>query len=393
MKRILFLTLALMVVLSGMAFATQTRVETMGMVNNIVIDDANIWLYPQTVVKYGGLFTVESNDEDAFHMGANWDMKNYTLGLYFSEDSYYTYYNNSDGNSNMDHRMTLLYGRELGGNPFGFAFNYYGEGRKNEDAFEANNFDWNMGRWEVGFGYTLMEGKLDLAAGYGKNMWNDEVYDGDALAEATAPDGNSSLNIMGRYWMEGDGNWMYIPHASFMSHTEGLEYYDGSGDVAYSNEWKYSQFDIGFGTNYNVSDDVMTVTDFGVVMEKETETYAEPDDADAGYEYEYKYTHLPYFKIGLDAKVKSWLDFRCGVTTIWDKYNYTFTDDNPDNTQDRTYTDADTDIYLGFGMHWGDFTLDGMMDDSELLHNGPYFLTGADSDEMAYRLSITYKFD
>ncbi len=39
MKRILFLTLALMVVFSSMAFATLTRVETMGMVNNIVIDD------------------------------------------------------------------------------------------------------------------------------------------------------------------------------------------------------------------------------------------------------------------------------------------------------------------------------------------------------------------
>ncbi len=83
-------------------------------------------------------------------------------------------------------------------------------------------------------------------------------------------------------------------------------------------------FDFGFGTNYNVSDDVMTVTDFGVVIEKETYTYTDADDADNNYEDEYKYTHLPYFKLGLDAVVKPWLDFRCGVVTTWEKENYTY---------------------------------------------------------------------
>ena len=64
MKRILTLTLALMFILTSVAFATNTRVMSMGDVNNVVRDDANIWLYPQTLLKYGGLFTLESDDED-----------------------------------------------------------------------------------------------------------------------------------------------------------------------------------------------------------------------------------------------------------------------------------------------------------------------------------------
>lgn len=41
------------------AQATSTRVYTLGVMNRFIIDDANKWLYPQVITKYGNLFYVE----------------------------------------------------------------------------------------------------------------------------------------------------------------------------------------------------------------------------------------------------------------------------------------------------------------------------------------------
>ena len=396
MKRILTLTFAMTFILVCVAGATETRVMSMGGVNNIVRDDANITLYPQTVALYDGLFTIESDNEDFYNMGANWAMGDDVLGVYFSQEDYETYFSNSDGDYWMDNRIGLVYGRQMGENPFGIALNYYCNSFKNEDADADDNYEQKMGRIEFLAGATLMDGALDLAAGFGMNMWTDEgAWGPGETGEYTAQDGSSSFGVYGRYWMEPGEKWQYVPHAGFMMHKEGVEYFEAVDDSDYLNEVKYTSFDLGFGTNYNVSPDVMTVTDFGFMLMNQTRNFTDSDDADNNNEWEDKYMTLPYFKIGLDAKVREWLDFRCGVNNYWETNNYVDdmgTVDTADD-RDRTWKDAYTDMYLGFGMHWGNFIIDGMMDDSELLHNGPYFLTGASSDEMAGRLSITYLFD
>lgn len=51
--------LALALLAPGRAEATTTRVWTLGGMNRFVMDDANRWLYPHTITKYGNLFYLE----------------------------------------------------------------------------------------------------------------------------------------------------------------------------------------------------------------------------------------------------------------------------------------------------------------------------------------------
>ena len=46
-------------ILSLSSFATDTRVLTMGDNNNILMDDANIWLYPSRIYNYPDIATAE----------------------------------------------------------------------------------------------------------------------------------------------------------------------------------------------------------------------------------------------------------------------------------------------------------------------------------------------
>src|SRR5437762_122795 len=51
--------LSVAVALPGKAQATSTRIYTLGVMNRFIVDDANKWLYPQLITKYGNLFYIE----------------------------------------------------------------------------------------------------------------------------------------------------------------------------------------------------------------------------------------------------------------------------------------------------------------------------------------------
>ena len=101
MKKILLLTIFTLMILSLSSFATDTRVLTMGDNNNILMDDANIWLYPSRIYNYPDIATAEfSNyydrvsvsddmyvyDEQITRLGVNWKFGGdnpWVLGTYF----------------------------------------------------------------------------------------------------------------------------------------------------------------------------------------------------------------------------------------------------------------------------------------------------------------------
>ena len=58
MKKALAITLILAMMLGASAFATKTRVMTMGDNNNVLLDEANIWLYPGRLFQYPDMFVL-----------------------------------------------------------------------------------------------------------------------------------------------------------------------------------------------------------------------------------------------------------------------------------------------------------------------------------------------
>lgn len=408
MKRMLILSVLIAFLFGAMAYATETRVMTMGEVNNVVKDDANILLYPSTINYYPKLFIGEvsssgpskATEDWLYKVGANMQFDEeseypWVVGAYFSTEPYnsslLSYYRSIYfGN---DNRISLYYGRVLGEMPFGFNFNFYNQSAKNEDDTASYNYTRSLSRYEFVLGISPLEKKLDLAAGIAFTTWTDQEYVGgvfDQVEDRTKPKSNMDLYVSGRYWMDPMGGWVLIPHAMVWYSKEGLEYYANNGSDQWAVQFTETDtdilFDLGLGMNYEATENVLLVTDLGFQFENYKEKY-EPTGGTTT-EDKTTYMTLPYFKIGLDGKVFKWMDFRAGVANMWqfDKYE-------PTPVESRKYKYADTYTYFGAGFHWNNLTLDASVTPSWLT-SGPYFISGQSTygDSFINRLSLKYMF-
>ncbi|MFH2037176.1 MAG: hypothetical protein ABIJ45_12295 [Candidatus Zixiibacteriota bacterium] len=448
MKKIL-ITFCVLAFMASMAQATESRLESMGMgnfwvdgyyynsYNSIIKDDANIGLYPSTINYYPNIFWGEVQYNDAIEWSTKswWGNNDYfykagalfqigednpwVLGAHFSTVPYGSYYfdldNYDDWTGGTNHKLNLYYGRNLSDMPFGFTFGYYNSSydmTENDDSsyYYGYNYEYKFNRMEFGFGLSPMEGKLDLALGFGLDSWTDKHWDDSysdgaggydsGLVEQTKPDGNFDFSFRGRYWMDPNGKFQHVPHVTFMSSKRGEEYYTdytrtgetyAAWQLYYTYKYTETIFDFGWGVNYDASEDVLVAADFGIAlgsMKWETD-YADTSNTDS--EYKEKMNAMPYFRMGLDAKIFKWLDFRAGVMSMWNGYkeeeSYTDTDDPTDyDAYDYEYNEkfSTTTTFLGVGMHWGDLEIDAVMD-PEFLLNGPDFIGGGTPDYYYYK--------
>lgn len=394
MRNLLILTM-LFCFIGSMAMASETRVMTMGGVNNIVKDDANIWIYPQTIIEYPNLFTAEfpSPGGDFYKGGATFGFGEaetaWALGTYFSKTDFAHDYFVYENGQKADHRINLLYGRELGGNPFGMNFGYYKGGSENADTNTVANYEESFTRYELTFGYSPMP-ELELAAGFNMSSWTDTEWDGaansgnGAVVDETKPDGNSDMFLMGRYWMAPRGNCTPVAHFAFMNSKQGMETYIGDS-LAMTVNKSTMTIDLGIGMNYDGGADVLVVTDFGITFANTT--YETTPGGGTMTEAKDGTTTLPYFKVGIDAKVFEWMDFRGGVTNDWEGNKVEASD-----VEETTMSSAETVTYLGAGFHWGDFEIDAMINQS-FIQGGPYFISGDATPGMFSTVSINYWFN
>ncbi len=444
MKKLL-ITFCLVAFAASMAFASEARLDAMGMgsfyfdgdlmssPNSIIKDDANIGMYPSTVNYHPNIFWGEIEHNEAVEWGGPKSWHGYSdyfykagalfstgdddpcvFGVYFSTVPYDGYYFDldeyDDWHSGTNHKINFYYGRNISDMPFGFTFGYYGstyEQMENNDS--SYYYDYNeehaFSRYEFGFGLSPMEGKLDLALSLALTSWTNKEWEdafGDGaggndsgLVDQTEPDGNFEFAFRGRYWMDPNGKFTFVPHFAFQSIKYGRKYNSNfvlnddtyaKWQTNYTNSTKMTVIDLGIGMNYDASEDVLVATDFGVEFGKRTwETdYADTSSTDS--EYDESVNAMPYFRLGIDAKIFKWLDFRAGVMAMWNKYKYENssidTDDPLDHdayTYEETETFTTTQTFIGVGMHWGDLEIDAVLD-PEFLLKGPDFVGGGNPD-------------
>jgi hypothetical protein len=415
---------------SAPVLASETRVETMGMgtlyvynyplqsPNSIIKDEYNIGMYPASINSYSNFFFAEisrMNDSDPsgygfpgmfykagaiFKLGS--EEKPWYLGAHFSSMPYFHNlygFSNYFWNGGATHKLNLYYGRKLGDMPFGFNFGYYGSGNKNEDTTTALNYENSLTRFEFGFGLSVLEEKLDLAVEYAMTSWKDDDYYAgpDEVVEDTKPSGNADLIFRARYWMDPMGKYTLVPHFAFMMLNEGMEDYawnaaNSAWELVYEEKFNNTVFDLGIGVNYDASENVLVATDVGFAM---VNSKSETDYTDVAIDDEEDkddYRGLPYFRLGIDAYVFKWLDFRAGVVSA--SINYNIKEQN--DTIDRTYSWTTTETFLGAGLNWGSFMIDLSLD-PEFILEGPNFLSGENTDDaydgLAAKASLTYWFE
>jgi len=423
MKKLLILTLALSLMATA-SFATYTRVLTMGDANMFVPDEHNIWLFPSTIVDYPELVLAEywnanlydedyyyskANGGPGFHPGMSFHpyMDGFTnmgmhlnlgsdnpfiVGLYFTEleydvedylsvDPYWDIELPEDLLDDFDmlpnKRVDLFVGTNMGENKFGAHLNLV----STSQAYEPG--DEKEGIMAVGLdlGLTMMENKMDIAAGFKMFSFTDKDEDGD---ETYKNDGSMGFHLMGRYFNEMNERITLVPHG----HLDYTKFGIKSGEEGDDSKASITDmmFAAGLGMHYKPAAGILAVGDFGFIYSSEK---AKEESDGETMEDKISDISVPYFKAGLDAVVFDWLDLRMGGTSYW--HMWTYTEDAEEGEEEGKYKQnyVDTEFYLGAGFHWGNLFID-CYTNPQLLTDGFNFISGQQSN-MNWMVSMKYK--
>ncbi len=376
MKRVVWGTLIVLLAFTTMASAT--RVTTMGGVNNIVKDVQNIFIYPQSLTDYPDQMWLQVNGAGNLHsLGAHYAIGGGTLGMYFTTDNLASTYapgvpNNLGGtNFTYDQKINLFYACDGFGFPVGAQLSLYGDSHSVDKttAPEDKSVESVMGLG-IDLGATFID-VLDAYFTFHTVTWKHEDADGKTISE---PNGNTIIGFGGRFWMEMSDTYTLIPYASLTLSGEGKK---DSSKVKTST----TAINIGVGDNINIADNIMAVSDLGISFapsKTETERPNQPNS-----ETKQSNNALPYFRVGLEAEVTSWMDVRFGAFKGWQGRT------NEDNNGDKeSWGWADTDLYLGAGFHFNNLVIDAQINPG-FITRGPYIISGAGGNMFA-RASIAY---
>jgi len=382
------------------SFATDTRTLTMGDNNLVLLDDANIWLFPSRVFEYPNLAVGEfSNqaDNDFTQFGIHWKFGSdnpMVFGTYFTDlpaavptDLIGGALVPFDFDLFDNRRIDFFYGNELGDFKFGSRFSIYHSGQEYDEATPAvDQSKESFGYYDFDFGLTSGSGSWDLAVNVAFGSWTDEGPDGQTETDA---DGFTDISALGRYFWQRGPDYTFIPHVGFFHAKRGIvnnivDLDPGTTEDLVDN-YTLTGFDLGLGMNYTPASQVLAVCDFGFLYEKWNHEREDNLAATTGEET-ISARSLPYFKIGLDADVFKWMDIRLGATSYWTAFS---DEDKGANNEFKTNS-ADNDTYLGFGFHWGRLHVDTYTD-PQLFLNGFDFISGDGGGDMNFRISALYE--
>jgi len=405
MKRYLIITFSLLLVMGVSSFATNTRVLTMGDNNTILLDDANIWLFPSRIVDYPNLAIGEFGQPGDFtEFGIHWKFREksscvlatylhnsdaiYPMGSPFFPPGYSAQFVPLDWSLLSNQRIDLLYGRKVGVKqiPFGVRLSLIHSSQKynqptllDEEAFAIYDF---------AAGVTIHGGKTDLALRLQVMTWTDKGTDNTVIPtsayDQSKPKGNWEFQIDFRHFRSClSPLFTCVPHAGIFIAKNEAEYYSTPPSPTLLQTDKYNWFgiEIGNGLEYAPSQDAMAVLDFGLVYRKVDGDFTDSVRTSEAY---LKTITIPFIKIGADVKVFDWMDLRLGATSYWDRSTMEY------DTQSKFMTNyADNATYLGFGFHWGNLHVDTYTE-PHLFLDGFNFLSGR-SNDMNLWISALYE--
>ncbi len=403
----IFVCLLLVAALVPMAAnATVSRLEGLGgsgdpywwnTPGNVFVmhDAATPSIWPQLVQQYPNLAGGE------FHDGTGaWDLEkvyvNYSWGekkaaLQFSLDQYRsmrffsTAFLPVQGFDGTPSRLNINYGRKLGDDMLlGVGLSYWGESASTKDdpnttpANEKSDMSASIIGLKVGLSGTG-DREWDAVVGIELPSFTNEAG-ADKISEN---DGSMGIHFAGRYWWNYSEKASLIPNVRFNTYKDGATYPTTSPFAPLTAaSVSHTQIAIGAGHNWWPVENALVLFDFGIALQ--TESY---EFTPAGGNYDEKDNFLPYWRVGFETTVFSWLDGRLGAERFWDSRSLTG-DAFP--TEPSASTSV-TNTFIGGTAHWNRMALDMVMNPG-WFEDGPNFISGGVND-LLYRLSLKYDFN
>jgi hypothetical protein len=403
---------AVLIVLLTASFAsgTNVRVLTLGDNNMILQDEANIFLFPSTIMNYQKLVQGEFGrvSDDFFEygdftdFGVHWKIGEenpFVLGTYLHNSAFvapypfstiqfnWKAYNPFDGDPLPNRRINLFGGKMLGTTPFGANLQILHSSESHDDDNLFTKDEAKLAVYSLTAGITLVP-DIDLAAGIQVASFTDVgTYDASGTPTAydqTTSEGNMVLHGLIRKTIVMNPNYRLIPHLGAMMETYKFHYFDPPATKTLERKWTAAQVDGGVGLNWEPVPEALCIFDMGLAVQS-GKVESTPTGSSTT---ENKTTNLvlPYFKMGCEGNVFSWMDVRFGATSYW--LNVKDEDKFTGGSDEHKYNFPANDTYLGFGFHWNRLHVDTYADPSLFL-DGFNFISGQ-SNIMNFSISAKY---
>jgi len=419
-KRLILLTIGILMLFAWSAFATETRVSTMG--NNILYlkDDAGMFVYPGTMSQYQKMVIAEhysnftANTYSPFAYPAfrrvgiilpAWGSG--TLAIFAGEDQ--ESFNFGDPGGTFPGpgfiapttRFLLGYGMNAGNSSLGFQVDFSGVRDENGPTppQTGTNEIFNASTWGFGFGLsTPMTDLHNLDFGFRIRIGSfEEKLDSSADVLNNKSDGNMALSFVVRDYYAMNDYMNLVPVGALGIASEKNIDYLGAD----SNLFKFNTmaFELGLALQTKPTENSEIIGGAGYRSAKlRTKIF---DDASGGdtliSDFSESETHLPFAWLGFESQVKNWLHFRLGVeksiATQKDKAEKPVAGATADEERnERKDTFSPFSYAVGVGIHAGPVTMDAEVA-NEWWNAGPNFLSGQTyAGGMFPRISFTYNF-
>jgi hypothetical protein len=433
------------------ALATQSRINAMGGHHKSITieDETNIFALPSLLVRYGNMTYIDnirqgmSNTVFGFHYSLTEDM---VLAIYGGRinagtrgvgDGFSASGNAITGGSavgagaqasqaslagggstgvtspvngqsaaNVDYKIGLLYALNIGATArLGVMLNILGD---DGDVEQPTGARVDQGALLIdlaaGFGLDFAAGELDLSVGFEIGAFGDER---DGLNQRSGVNEelieNFSVDRHFGFRLEARGNFEFYQQSHIVPF---LRMSTGSQQVSNRNlplgtvqtgSWKAFDLTVGTDIVFEPFENVFVAPGLGLRFAQQTlegsagaaGTRQNSVDRDLD-----RKISLPFYSIGVDVKLLSWLDFRFGAWQSVDFNRASVTTNG--TTIERRSSDVITEIKTGVGINLpvAESTLSLDIDINPLYWvNGPDFLTGGGNGTENFGVSGAIKYD
>ncbi|TSA28372.1 hypothetical protein D4R71_00920 [bacterium] len=380
MKRIV--TLLVLLSVCSFAFATEGRVNGMGVNPIFYNDDYLINIFPQYLTQYMNNAYIDayynSYCGNQYSGGLNFKLFGNDFGIYinrnFPVQFDYTY-------AKLEKAINMYLA--MGGLGLGFDIamdNYTNDNYSSGNSLKESTLGvgGKIGLEVSGFD---IGGQVHYATGNSTEEHVEEYKDNVFLVEGAAR----------MKMFETDKSVVYPAVTLEMASAKETCTYLTKTDEKDEETFSYFCVDPGIGLNHWLTKEVLVIAaascGFYTGKYKSSYTYS-----DTTYSYESDYTKitLPKLELGLEAYLAKWLTVRAGINKSYYYYSSDCDDMCKNGDSKVSYYDSYFNYTFGVGLEFGKFVIDWEICD-DLLWNAPYIVTGNESD-FASSLSLKYCF-
>ena len=407
----------LVCLLPASAFATDTRIQSMGGREKAwtVFDEINALYLPSTLLSFPNTIyaDVGLSYEDAAGIDTPYDV-GFGINLAFGKNTVVSLYGSTlsrqlSGNildrafggegswepglargdedldviNNADHKATLLFGQRLGDKfRLGVLLSIWAD-KYQVDAPEALYVKKGATWVEAGIGFGVdfsSKSNLDATFKMRFGSFDDQVYGSaqDPKVDRVNSDTHVGLDFLLRAVLDIGGEKL-IPYANFM-YLQGGAKYNREGEAF--DEFYQLRLTAGVDLRIEPLENVSIYPGIGIIYYADELVEGRQGMGDSEVIGKHSVV-TPFFGAGVDARISSWFALRLGLREL-----LAWTSEET-GTQTTSESDAITDFTVGIGFFAKGFDIE-LMINPDLLLNGPYYVTGKGYDQFAFQGSLKY---